>query len=255
MLVGPDDKAPLIDHLVELRSRLIVAAGVLFVLFSLLFSLLFFGSFGNIIFDLLMLPLRQVVGPEFRMIYTGINQAFWTYFKMTWFVSLFISSPVLLLQLWRFVAPGLYHNEKRAVLPFLVSAPMLFCLGGAFAYFVVLPVMFRFYLSFTSPTLEALPTINEYLDLVTDYIFLCGAVFELPVVLLLLIRAGITSTATLVRVRRYAIVAIFTAAAVIAPDPVSQILMAVPLLLLYEITILTGPVMERQRSVVEEQLS
>ncbi|MBF0123983.1 MAG: twin-arginine translocase subunit TatC [Magnetococcales bacterium] len=253
LLVGPEDKAPLIDHLIELRNRLMIAIGVVFILFSLLFSLLFFGSYGDIIFEILMHPLRQVVGPDFRMVYTGLNQAFWTYVKMTAFVSVFIGSPVLLLQLWRFVAPGLYQSEKRAVVPFLILAPLLLCLGGAFAYFMVLPIIFQFYLSFTSPTLEALPSINEYLDLVTDYLFLCGVVFELPVVLLLLIRAGMTSTAKLVQVRRYAIVAIFISAAVVAPDPLSQILMAVPLLALYELTILAGPFMERQRSQVAEQ--
>ena len=250
MLTGPEDKAPLVEHLVELRQRLIIAIGAIFGIFCLILL----GGFDEAIFAFLVQPLRKVAGPDVKMVYLGLHHAFYIYMKVSLFAAFFLASPIILIQIWRFVAPGLYQHERNTVLPFLIATPVLFFLGGALAYFFVLPLAFQFFLSYTSPSIESLPAMPDYLSLVMTFLFAFGLSFELPVFLLLLISAGFLSTEKLVQVRRYQIVMVFIVAGILTPpDPFSQILLAVPLLLLYEVSIFTGRILEKRRKEREEQ--
>ncbi|MBF0162827.1 MAG: twin-arginine translocase subunit TatC [Magnetococcales bacterium] len=241
-----DDKMPLLAHLIELRNRLLIS--VLAILVGFIVSYVF----SEQIFQFLVRPLRKILGPDARMIYTGLHEAFLTYMKVAFFSGLFMAVPVILTQFWRFVAPGLYEDERKAFLPFLVLTPVLFFLGGGLAYEFVFPLAFQFFLGFATPTIEALPSISSYLGLVITLIFAFGLVAELPVGLLLLIKAGIITTAGLVEKRRYNIVAVFVVAAILTPpDPFSQIFLALPMMAMYEISIILGRRMERKRDAAE----
>ena len=244
-----DEKAPLLDHLRELRDRLLVS-----VLAVLVGFLLCYG-FAEHIFAFLVRPLREVIGPDAKMIYTGLHEAFFTYLKVSFFAGVFLALPVVFVQFWRFVAPGLYHHEKRTFLPFLVITPFLFFLGGGLAYQFVFPLAFKFFLGFTTPNIEALPSLKEYLSLVISLIFAFGLVFELPVGLLLLIKAGAISTASLVDKRKYTIVIAFVVAALLTPpDPFTQVFLAIPIMAMYEISIIFGRQIERNRARREAEL-
>ncbi|MBF0145129.1 MAG: twin-arginine translocase subunit TatC [Magnetococcales bacterium] len=241
-----DDKAPLLDHLIELRRR--IANSVLAVLAGFIVCY----SFAEEVFAFLVAPLRQVLGPDAKMIYTGLHEAFFTYMKVSFYAGLFLAVPVILSQLWLFVAPGLYKHEKKFFMPFLFITPILFFAGGALAYEFVFPLAFKFFLSFASPEIEALPSLKEYLSLVMTLIFSFGLVFELPVGILLLIKAGAVSTASLVAKRKYFIVFAFIAGGILTPpDPFSQIMLAVPILLLYEVSIILGRYLEKSRVLDE----
>ena len=229
-----DTEAPLLDHLIELRARLlrcVIALGVSFV------GCLYFA---DDIFGFLVRPLTRAFPPgQGRLIYTKLYEAFFVELKVALFAAFLISFPLIANQLWAFVAPGLYAREKRAFLPFLLATPVLFASGAALAYFVVMPTAFRWFLGFEGTRgglrLEALPGTGDYLSLVMQFILAFGISFLLPVLLLLLNRAGIVSRAQLAAARRYLVVAIFAVAAVATPpDVVSQLMLAVPLLLLFE---------------------
>jgi sec-independent protein translocase protein TatC len=241
-----ETQAPLLDHLVELRKRLIRAFIALAVAFA---ACLYFSSQ---IFAILVRPLAGAFPPgQGKLIYTKLYEAFFVEIKVALFAAFFVSFPIIANQLWAFVAPGLYAKEKRAFLPFLVATPILFTLGASLAYFFVMPTAFHYFLGFqgTSGGLqqEALPAMGDYLDLVMRFIFAFGAAFLLPVLLLLLQRAGLVTRAQLVRARRYVIVAIFIVAAVITPpDVISQFMLATPLLLLFEGTMLIMKLGERR---------
>ncbi|MEO5338910.1 MAG: twin-arginine translocase subunit TatC [Magnetococcus sp. MYC-9] len=241
-----DDKMPLLAHLIELRNRLLIAV------LAVLVGFLVCYAFSEPIFLFLVRPLRKILGPDAKMIYTGLHEAFLTYMKVAFFAGLFLAVPVILTQFWRFVAPGLYEDERKAFLPFLLLTPVLFFLGGGLAYEFVFPLAFQFFLGFSTPTIEALPSISSYLSLVITLIFAFGLVAELPVGLLLLIKAGVISTAGLVEKRRYSIVAVFVVAAILTPpDPFSQIFLALPMMAMYEISIILGRRIERKRETVE----
>lgn len=247
-----DSKMPLLDHLVELRRRLVYSVLTIVVLFGICYY------FSGHIYAFLVKPLADItaeMGGERRMIYTALQEAFLTYVKVAFFAAAFLGFPVIASQIWLFVAPGLYKSEKKAFLPFLIATPVLFFLGGAFVYYFVFPVAWKFFLSFeatgggTSPLpiqLEA--KVGEYLGLVMQLIFAFGLCFQLPVACTLLGRAGIISSDGMKRKRRYAIVLAFIAAAILTPpDVISQIGLAVPTIILYEISIFAVRMIERSR--------
>mgnify|MGYP003650001894 FL=1 len=229
-----DSKAPLIEHLIELRKRLLWSVAALLVAF--LVSIFF----ADEIFGILVQPLTDAFpAGEGKLIYTKLYEAFFVEIKVAMFAAFFLAFPIISNQLWAFVAPGLYANEKKAFLPFLVATPLLFIAGASLAYFIVMPTAFKFFLGFEGPVgglqQEALPAMGEYLSLVMQFILAFGVCFQLPVLLLLLNRAGIVSRQQLKGMRRYMIVGAFALAAILTPpDVVSQLMLGIPLILLYE---------------------
>jgi sec-independent protein translocase protein TatC len=240
-----ETQAPLLDHLVELRSRLLRA----FMAFAVAFGVCFY--FADDIFGFLVRPLTDAFPDgEGKLIYTKLYEAFFVEVKVAIFAAFFVSFPVIANQLWAFVAPGLYAKEKKAFLPFLIATPVLFTMGAALAYYVVMPTAFHFFLGFQGEKgglkLEALPGTGDYLALVMQFILAFGMSFLLPVLLMLLNRAGIISRAQAISARRYVIVAIFIIAAIATPpDVISQLLLAIPLVLLFEGTLLLMWLAER----------
>lgn len=239
-----DSKMPLLDHLVELRNRLLWCVLALAISFGVCFY------FAEPIYGWLVQPLKNV-GQD-KLIYTDIFEAFFVQVKVGLFAALMVSFPVFATQIWRFVAPGLYRNEKKAFLPFLMMTPVLFALGASMAYFGAMPVALRFLLGFEGTvggvTQEALPGVGNYLNFATTFIFGFGVAFQLPVLLMLLERSGIVTRDQLKVGRRYAIVAAFAIAAVLTPpDVVSQLLLAVPLCLLYELALVAIWFTQRRR--------
>jgi sec-independent protein translocase protein TatC len=233
-----ETQAPLLDHLIELRNRLFWCVITLGAAFAVCFY------FANDIFALLVRPLAQAFpAGEGKLVYTKLYEAFFVEIKVALFAAFFVSFPIIANQLWQFVAPGLYAKEKKAFLPFLLATPVLFIAGASLAYFVVMPTMFKFLLGFQGVSAgipqEALPAMGDYLTLVMHLILAFGISFLLPVLLLLLNRAGIVSREQMTTARRYVIVGIFILAAVVTPpDVISQLILAIPLVILYEISLL-----------------
>ncbi len=250
-----DSKAPLLDHLIELRTRLIRSVIVILVLFVASYF------FADHIYAFLVKPLAQIYTRQgARLIFTALHEVFFTYVKVALFAALFLSFPFIAIQLWKFVAPGLYKNEKRAFLPFLVLTPVLFFAGAALVYYLIFPLAWKFFLSFETPGVDgSLPIqleakVNEYLSLVMKLIFAFGISFQLPLLLTLMARVGMTSSKGLAEKRKYAIVAAFIAAAVLTPpDPISQISLAIPIILLYEASIIAVRMVERRRAREETE--
>ncbi len=245
-------KAPLLEHLIELRTRLLRC----FVYFIVAFGIAF--SQAGRVFDFLVQPLVQASGSGARLIYTKLYDAFLVEIRVAAFAGFCLAFPFIANELWRFVAPGLYKREQRALLPFLLATPVLFTMGAALAYYFVMPAAFKFFLGFQQTggmggvNREALPAMGEYLDLVTSMILAFGVAFLLPVLLMLLERAGIITRRQLIDGRRYAIVAAVVVAAVITPpDLWSQIALAIPLILLYEISIIGIWFTEKRRARIE----
>jgi sec-independent protein translocase protein TatC len=250
-------RAPLLDHLFELRSRLIRALIAILVAFVVCFF------FAKPIYNVLLIPYVWAAanhGDSAKLIYTAPQEYFLTQMKVALFGALFIAFPVIAQQIYKFVAPGLYKNEKRAFLPYLVATPLLFIAGGCVVFFILMPLALRFFLSLQQSgssdtgvaSIEALFKVSDYLSLVTTLILAFGVVFQLPVVLTLLARAGLITSDTLKKGRRYAIVLAFIAAAVLTPpDVISQIALAIPTLILYEASVFSVRYVEKKRAAAE----
>ena len=244
-------KMPLLDHLIELRTRLMWSLASILLLFIVIFP------FSENVYQVLVQPLADIfeeLGGQRRLIFTALHEAFFTYIKLSLITALFIAFPFISMQFWMFVAPGLYKNEKKALAPFLVATPVLFFLGGAMVYFIVMPWAYEFLLAFeleggpgTLPIVSE-PKVNEYLSLSINLIFAFGICFELPVVLTLLGRIGIISSKGMAEKRKYAILISFIVAAIITPpDVISQIMLASVLIILYEISIFSVRLIEKGR--------
>jgi sec-independent protein translocase protein TatC len=242
-----ESQAPLLDHLIELRARLVRCVLALVVAFGVCLY------FADPILGFLIQPLKNAFpNGQGQLIFTKLYEVFFVELKVALFAGFCLSFPIIANQLWAFIAPGLYAREKRAFLPFLLATPVLFLMGASLAYYVVMPTAFKWFLGFQGTAggleIQALPTANEYLGLVMQFILAFGMSFLLPVLLLLLHRAGIVTRAQLVAARRYVIVLVVALAAVITPpDPGSQLLLAIPLLLLFEGSLVLMRVTEKRR--------
>jgi len=247
-------RAPLLTHIVELRSRLMKS--IVFVLIA------FVGCFAisGTIYNILILPYEWAGGPdrEIEFIFTAPQEFLITRIKLAFFGALFLAFPIIATQVYKFAAPGLYKNERKAFLPFLVATPILFLIGAAVVYFAIMPLAMSFFLGMEQSgaggeaAITLLPRVSEYLSLIMVLIFAFGLCFQLPVVLILLARAGLVSAASLRKARRYAIVGAFVAAAILTPPDIpSQIGLAVPTILLYEASIWAVRVVERRRLAAE----
>jgi sec-independent protein translocase protein TatC len=244
-MMHEDEKLPFTAHLEELRSRLIKS----FIAVGAGFGLCY--AFKETLFEILLYPLIRVMPEGGKLIFTGIPEAFFTYLKVSFLAGIILASPVLLYQFWMFVAPGLYHKERRVLGP-IVAVTSFFFIGGAlFGYFVVFPSGFKFLLSFGADFIRTLPSMREYLDFSTKLLFIFGLLFELPVALTGLARLGIVSVEYLKRNRKYAVILAFVAGAFLTPDVVSMILMALPLMVLYEIGILGAHFVCRKKGTPE----
>ena len=241
-----------ISHLAELRKRLIQ---------SFIFLIIFFIGcyfFAEHLYGFLVEPYAKAVkndGTERRLIFTALQETFLTYLKVSFFAAFFVTCPFILMQIWKFIAPGLYKHEKIAIVPYLILTPILFFLGGMLVYYLIMPLAIKFFLSFESSGLRTgLPIqleakVNEYLSLVMKLIFAFGISFQLPVVLSLLARVGIVDSKFLKERRKYVVVIIFTVAALLTPpDPITQIGLAIPLLILYELSIISVSIIEKKKN-------
>ena len=241
-----------VEHLSELRSRLIKSITFLFIFFIICYF------FAENIYAFLITPYADAVKDDEvsrRLIFTALHETFITYLKVAFFTAMFISSPILLTQIWKFIAPGLYQNEKRALLPYLIATPTLFLLGGMLVYYLIMPLAIKFFLSFESTAqISGLPIqleakVNEYMSLIMRLIFAFGISFQLPVLLSLLARVGFVDSEYLKKKRKYVVVIIFAVAAILTPpDPITQIGLGIPLLILYELSIFSVKIIEKKKT-------
>ena len=246
------EKSGFISHLVELRQRLINSFIFLFSFFVVCYF------FSEEIYSFLVQPYADAVKDDNvnrRLIFTALQETFLTYLKVSFFAAFFVSSPIILIQIWKFIAPGLYKNEKEAILPYLIATPILFLFGGMLVYYLIMPLAIKFFLSFEASSINsALPIqleakVNEYLSLVMKLIFAFGLSFQLPVILSLLARVGFIDSVFLKERRKYVVVIIFVAAAILTPpDPITQIGLAIPLLILYELSIFSVKIIEKRKN-------
>jgi sec-independent protein translocase protein TatC len=243
-----EDKIPFTAHLEELRKRLIVcfiAVGIGFV-----------GAYGfkEKLFQVLTAPLVRVMESGDTLIFTNLPEAFFTYLKVSFLAGLLLASPVILYQFWMFVAPGLYQRERRVLLPIVFLSTLFFLGGSLFGYFIVFPWGFQFFLGFATETIRPLPSMREYLSFSAKLLLAFGVVFEMPLVLTAMARLGIVSVDFLKKNRKYAILLFFTGAAILTPpDVITQIMMALPLMLLYEVSIIGARIFAPKKKPTENE--
>lgn len=240
-MTTPDDKSPadlslpLLTHLIELRQRLLRCALVVTLLFCVLFS------FSTEIYTQFMQPILAAMPQQAGFLASGTLSPFVTPFKLSFYLALFLAMPIILHQIWGFISPGLYQREKRLAVPLLVASVVLFYAGVAFAYFLVIPVLFKFMASIAIPGVTYMPDISSSLDLILNLFLGFGIAFEVPIATLLLIITGVTTPQNLAAKRAYIIVGVFVIAAILTPpDVMSQVMMALPMLLLFEVALLIG---------------
>ena len=245
-----EEKQPFMSHLEELRRRLIHCA----ISVGIGFAIAYF--FSEELFRLLISPLKTQLPEGDRLIFTNLPEMFFTYLKTALITGILASAPFLFYQIWLFVAPGLYQHEKRYVIPFVVSSTILFVGGALFGYFIVFPFGFKFFLSFANDYIQALPSVKQYFSFAAKLLFAFGMVFELPVVIFFLTKIGLVSTDLLKRKRKYAILLTFVASAILTPpDVVTQCMMAGPLIILYEISILISRIAGKKKEAEAEPSS
>ena len=245
-----------VSHLAELRQRLIHS----FIFLIIFFVICYF--FSEYIYGFLVDPFAQAVKDDNsnrRLIFTALQETFLTYLKVSFFTAFFVTCPYILMQIWKFVAPGLYKHEKKAIMPYLILTPILFFLGGMLVYYLIMPLAIKFFLSFestgasTNLPIQLEAKVNEYLSLVMKLIFAFGISFQLPVVLSLLARIGVVDSDFLRTRRKYVVVIIFATAAILTPpDPITQIGLGIPLLILYELSIFSVNLIEKKKLEQEE---
>lgn len=238
-----EEKLPLAAHLEELRKRLLrslVAIGLGFVACY---------YFKEGLFKIITKPLRDVLPKDSYMIFTSLPEAFFTYMKIAFFSSLFLTAPFTLYQIWKFISPGLYPREKKYVVPFVLTSTLLFVGGVVFAYFLALPPAFGFFVEFSTDSLRPMFTMREYLSFSLKFLLAFGISFQLPVFIFFMTKLGIVNSRILSKQRRYAILIIFIAAAVLTPSPdaITQIIMAIPLMVLYEISVSISKFAEKKK--------
>ena len=243
-----DEKLPFTAHLEELRKRLIVcfiAVGVGFVLAY---------GFKERLFDILTMPLITVMDQGEKLIFTGLPEAFFTYLKVAFLTGLMLASPVIIYEFWMFVAPGLYQRERRILVPIVFLSTIFFVGGALFGYFIVFPWGFKFFLGFATETIKPLPSMKEYLSFASKLLLAFGLVFELPLVLTFMAKLGIVSVEFLKKNRKYALLLFFAGAAILTPpDVVTQVMMALPLMVLYEISIIGARIFGKKPAPVEPE--
>ena len=241
--MNDSDKIPFTAHLEELRSRLIKC----FIAISVGFVVAY--GFKEKLFEILVYPLKSVMHEGDKLIYTGLPEAFFTYLKVAFLAGMLLATPVLLYQFWMFVAPGLYEKEKRVMLPIVFLCSFFFIGGALFGYFIVFPWGFKFFLGFATETIRPMPSMKEYLSFAAKMLIAFGVVFELPLIITFMARLGLVSVAFLKKNRKYAVLLFFIGAAILTPpDVVTQIMMALPLMLLYEISIIGARIFGRPRT-------
>jgi sec-independent protein translocase protein TatC len=245
---GEEHKMSLTEHLIELRKRLTRSLIALGIGFGVCYY------YKDFIFDIITRPLTRVLPKSSYLIYTGLTEAFFTYMKVAFFAGLIVTSPYILYQIWKFISPGLLPKEKKYVVPFVFFSTLLFLSGVSFGYFVALPPAFEFFVSFNSKYLQAMLSFKDYLSLFVTFLLGFGVSFELPIFIFFLTKLGIVNAKMLSTQRRYAILVIFVVAAILTPSPdaLSQVLMAIPLMFLYEISIFVSRFAEKKKTNAED---
>jgi sec-independent protein translocase protein TatC len=244
-----EDKMPLTSHLEELRKRLVrilIAVGIAF---------LACFAFKEELFRIIAQPLISVLPPGTHMVYTGLPEAFFTYVKVSFYAGIFFASPVVLYHIWKFISPGLFPKEKKFVAPFVITSSLLFVGGVCFGYFLVLPPAYKFFLEFTTDFLKPMLSMREYLTLTLKLLLAFGVIFEIPVFLFFMTKIGLVTPRKLARMRRYAIVVCFIVAAIITPTPdaFTQCMMAIPMVILYEVGIIVSRLATRKKDDADSE--